>query len=278
MAIAPLSDPIVAAVADLFHADRWQPSHDDLMSQFRRVGLAAADPRTTVSMIGKRKRVRGVLLHALDHNRPAGERLVPNLVGLVKGAGGFRPESEFYVGDETFANARMAFRAEGFMLDSDGGLRPLVLDALDGHELDRALLAYVRRAQRGADDAALLTGTSKDLLEATARRVIAKGGGSYQGFDFPGTLYHAFYAAGLEPPAPRLVDAINREMDPDPRKGFVQSLYILGCAVNRLRNDQGSGHGRPFPATVTDPEARAAVEAMGLISELLLNPQGTSST
>ncbi len=58
MAVAPLSDPIVAAVADLFHADRWQPSHDDLTIQFKRAGLSPADPRNAYSMTGKRKRVR----------------------------------------------------------------------------------------------------------------------------------------------------------------------------------------------------------------------------
>ena len=59
MATAPLSDPVVAAVADLFHADRWQPSHDDLTIQFKRAGLSVGDPRNTYAMTGKRKRVRG---------------------------------------------------------------------------------------------------------------------------------------------------------------------------------------------------------------------------
>jgi hypothetical protein len=72
MASAPLSDPIVTAVADLFHQDRWQPSHDDLSIQFKRAGLSHADPRREIAMMGKRKRVRGILLYALDRDRAAG--------------------------------------------------------------------------------------------------------------------------------------------------------------------------------------------------------------
>lgn len=159
------------------------------------------------------------------------------------------------------------------MLDDNGDLRPLVLDALQGAELDRALLAYVRRAQHGATDAALVTGTGKDLLEATARRVIHNHRASYQGVDFPGTLYNAFCAAGLAAPSQAAMDAFGRELATEPRTRLSECLYLLGCTVNKLRNDQGTGHGRPFPATVSDREAKAAVEAMGLISEFLLSPE-----
>ena len=77
----------------------------------------------------------------------------------MKGVGGFRPTSDVYVGDETLENLRQAFRAEGWDVDDDGTLQPLVLDGLSGAEYDRALHAYVRRAQKGAADAALVLGT-----------------------------------------------------------------------------------------------------------------------
>lgn len=268
MAVAPLSDPIVAAVADLFHADRWQPSHDDLTIQFKRVGLSSGDPRNTYSMTGKRKRVRGVLLHALDHDEPAGEKLVANLVGLVKGAGGFRQASDFYVGEETFSNARDAFKAEGFELDPDGNLRPRLLENLNGDDLTGALFAYVRRARQGSTDAALVTGTGKDLLEATARHVLVGKGRDYAGLDFPGTLYQAFLAVGLTP-SPASVTATS-SLSSDAREKLVDALYVMGCAVNTLRNKEGAGHGHPFLTSVTEDESRAAVEVMGTISDFLL--------
>jgi hypothetical protein len=63
-----------------------------------------------------------------------------------------------------------AFKSEGFELTSEGGLGPLLLTGLSGSELTEALFAYVRRAQRGATDAALvpeLARTSSKLLQST---------------------------------------------------------------------------------------------------------------
>jgi hypothetical protein len=47
-------------------------------------------------------------------------------------------------------------------------------------------------------------------------------------------------------------------------------LYEAGCAVNALRNKTGTGHGRPFVPSVSDDEARAAVQLIGIVSRLLL--------
>ena len=132
------------------------------------------------------------------------------------------------------------------------------------------LRTYVRRVQRGASDAALVTGTGKDLLEATARHVLERSGKSYAGKDFPGTLFHAFDAVGLPTPTGGVIDAVNKQLSRDGIERVAQVLYLLGCAVNGLRNQQGTGHGRAFKATVTDADAKRAVEAMALISEMLL--------
>ena len=81
----------------------------------------------------------------------------------------------------------------------------------------------------------------------------------------------AFYLAGFETPSTAAIDGFFRSLDRDPRKRFLQALFLAGCAVNGLRNAQGTGHGRPFPATVTDAESKAAIQLMGLISDLLLD-------
>src|SRR5213078_4299160 len=41
----------------------------------------------------------------------------------------------------------------------------------------------------------------------------------------------------------------------------LESLFLLGVAVNRLRNSQGTGHGRPFPTLVAAHDGATAVEA-----------------
>lgn len=59
----------------------------------------------------------------------------------------------------------------------------------------------MRRAKRGAADAALVTGTGKDLLEATAAHILVKRYGSYsQNANFQGLLGQAFVAIGLATP------------------------------------------------------------------------------
>jgi hypothetical protein len=146
-----------------------------------------------------------------------------------------------------------------------------VLDNLSGKELTTALNAYVRRAKQGAADAALLTGIGKDLLEATAAHIIIEKFGSPPSItNFPTLLAQAFLALGLAVPDP---NKPARAKEPDQR-AMERAMYELACAVNRLRNQQGTGHGRPFAATVSDTEARAAVEAIGVISEFLLGKLG----
>ena len=57
----------------------------------------------------------------------------------------------------------------------------------------------------------------------------------------------------------------------EPAQGDVdRALYELGCSINRLRNKEGTGHGRPWVSSVTDDEARIAVEGMGLIADRLM--------
>ena len=136
-----------------------------------------------------------------------------------------------------------------------------------------ALEAYVRRAQRGSEDGALPVGTGRDLLEATASHVITEKYGHYsQQANFPTLLGQAFIAVGL---ATLQTPAQSSEA---PQRHVERSLYEAGCAVNALRNKTGTGHGRPFVPSVSDDEARAAVQLIGIVSGLLLramkrNPQ-----
>jgi hypothetical protein len=157
-----------------------------------------------------------------------------------------------------------AFKSEGFELTSEGGLGPLLLTGLSGSELTEALFAYVRRAQRGATDAALVAGTGKDLLEATAKHVLMEKHGNCPETTFPALLGMAYVAVGMTTPqeTPR--------KDELPQKALDRSLFDVACAINRLRNKQGTGHGRPWPASITEQEAREATELMGIISGRLL--------
>lgn len=257
----PLTDAVITAMARLVDDGqsevKRQPTHSELDHEFRRANVQAGDPNREGKPVGKAKRVRGALSWALENNRAAGEHLVYLLISMLRAKGGFRPLSENYVGEEAILDARRVFRDEGFDLSPDGSLTRLLLDNLTGPELTAALRNYIRRAQSG------VAGTGKDLVEVTAKHILVERFGDVGGTPhFPTLLGQAFVAVGLAhewkpgQPAHQRVEA---------------ATYELACAVNMLRNQEGTGHGRPFLPSVTPAQARTAIESMGVVAEQLLN-------
>jgi hypothetical protein len=264
---APINDSVIAALSRLVDDSQSptgsrHPTHSHIEEQIKRAGLSVADPSNGGKPVGKAKRVRAVLHWALENNVEAGEKFVFLMVNMVRGVGGFRTDSPNYVGLDAVKDLQETFRSEGFKLDESGELLPVVLESLAGKDLTNALKAYVRRAQKGVTDAALVTGTGKDLVEAVAGHVIFQKYGSYsQITNFPTLLGQAFAAIGL--------CAIPKN-NPSPQEQLDLAYYSLACAVNRLRNKQGTGHGHPFDSTISPAQARAAVQSMGLVAERLL--------
>lgn len=270
--LPPLSDAIIFAVSKLVDDAKVtpyrEPSHSDLKAQIDRAGLAAHDPNQNGESLGKRKRLRYVLAWALDNDLEKGGKLVRGVLGLIQGCRGFSPQSPNYVGGEYITTAIEAFGAEGFDLTPNGDLSPKILDSLSGLELSDALRSYVTRAKKGVEDAALLTGTGKDLLEATAGHVLMTVNGPYsKNANFPMLLGQAFTAIGMStPPDGKPGTPMNR---------LDRSLYEAACAINTLRNKEGTGHGRPWDSAVSKSEARTAVQTMGVIAERMLDILGT---
>lgn len=264
----PLNDAIAFALARLVgdaQSDRRYPSHSDIQFCITKWKLVAGDPNSQGQTVGKLKRVRAVLGWAIEHAHENGRGFVAQLLAMVRTHGGFRTDSPNFVGQDAIVSLREAMVSEGFVLTSNGEVRPAALDALEGAELTEALAGYVRRAQKGAEDAALVVGTGKDLLEAVAGHVLTEMcGHSPSQSSFPTLLGQAFVATDLKTPqhAP-----INGE---PPQHRLQRALYDAACAVNTLRNKQGTGHGRPWLPTVTDDEARHATQVMGVVGDLLL--------
>jgi len=262
----PLTDAIATSVSRLVadsQSERRDPSHSDLATVFQRSGTAAFDPTAPT---GKAKRVRAVLNACLVNDIEAGRDVVRLLISLIQGCGGFRPESSNYVGEEAVANAQMTLAAEGWELSSEGDLRPRSLEGLSGEQMTEALWVYVKRARAGSVDSALLVGTGKDLVEATAAHVLVQRFGAYsETSNFPTLLGQAFGALGLATPADPTVP------NEHSRARFERSLYEAGCAVNKMRNKEGTGHGRPFLPDLTDAEARAATQLLAVVSDLMLS-------
>jgi len=266
---APLSDSVIFAMARLVddaQSETREPSHSDLEFQINRARLTSGDPKTQGQLVGKAKRIRGTLNWALENNTSGGEALVESLLSFLRASGGFRPGSPNYVGAEAITNAIAAFCAEGFTLAQDGELQPQILENLAGADLSTALESYIRRAKRGAEDAALLSGTSKDLLEATAAHILVERNGNYpQGANFEGLLGMAFVAIDLATPQHPI------QPGEPPQRKAERAMFSLACGVNAMRNKLGTGHGRPWLTSITDTEARAAIQFMGTIAEWLLH-------
>lgn len=257
--LPPIDLAIVIATAELFND--WEksrtPSHSDVTDQLERSGLLHADIKA-----GKKKRVRHALSWALDNDEMGGRKAIRNMLDLARGSGGFLDQSPNYVGAENVKALQAALLAEGCVIADDGTLVLELLDGFGGVRAHAVLSTYVRRAARGYDDAALVLGTGKDLLEATAAHVIVEVYGSYsESANFPTVLGQAFEAAGMA--------ATEREATTPVRK-LEAALYETGCKVNTLRNKEGSGHGRPWLPNVTDVEARAALRTMATIADLML--------
>lgn len=265
---APVTDAIIVVVASLVddaQSGTREPSHSDIEFQINRVGCSAGDPKNQGQTVGKAKRVRATLYWGAENAPDKAEELVAAFIALVRGKGGFRKASPNYVGDEAIADAKDAFLCEGYVLTGEGELYPSTLDNLVGVGMTTALEAYVRRAQRGSEDGALLVGTGKDLLEATAAHVISEKYGQYpQQANFPTLLGQAFTTLGLSTPQSPM------QVGESPQRRVERALYEAGCAVNALRNKTGTGHGRPFLPTLSDDEARASVQIIGIVAGLLL--------
>lgn len=243
-----------------------EPSHSDLGDAIARASLSDGAPRAHGRSVGKAKRMRDTLRWALDNAPNRGEELVASLVALVRGLGGFRPSSPNYVGEHHIQSVRDALKAEGYVLTDDGELGPVFLASLSGVKVTESLNSYVQRAKRGSTDAALLVGTGKDLLEATAAHVLTERFNSYSMHsNFPTLLGQAFLALDLSTPANP------PQKGEQPERRFQRALYELGCSLNGLRNKDGTGHGRPWVASVTPVRARMSVEATGLVAGYLLD-------
>ena len=265
----PINDLIVASVSKMVDDSQIdgyrEPSHSDLEFYIGRFGLADADPKAQGQTVGKAKRVRAVLSWAIDNDPTAGGKLLEALIAKIRASGGFRDTSDNYVGSESIQQAIDAFESEGFVLSMDGSLQAKNLESLRGRDATEALLGYARRAQKGSEDAALVSGTGKDLLEATAAHVLTTKYGSYpQQANFPALLGQAFVALGLATPedAPSSTEPPERVME--------RGMYQSAVGVNRLRNKEGTGHGRPWVPGLGKAETEAAIELAGTITIYML--------
>ena len=265
----PIDDSIAYAIAKLVDdsmSERRDPSHSELEFAIKQAKLIEYDPnKPGVSPVGKMKRIRLVLVSSIEKHTDRAERLAYSLITLVRSDGGFREDSPNYVGKDVVNNLIDVLKPKGIVLGLDGSISPVILDGLSIEDTSAALETYVSRAKKGAEDAALVVGTSKDLLEAVAAHVLLCKTGSYPTTaNFQTLLGQAFIYLEMATSQAKKIDGEH------PRKEVERNLFNIACSINRLRNKQGTGHGRPWLPDLSPFEAIQSIQMMGIIADKML--------
>jgi hypothetical protein len=264
-----VNSEIASALARFFEEGKG-PSHDELDRVFLKSNLSRFDPAPDAASrsVGKMKRVRGGLLDGSQADPAATLLFVKDLIAMLKARGCFIQGNDQYAGEPAIRAAQSAMRAVGWRLDASGDFYPASIAGLEGRDLSEALKQYVRRIQRASDDDALTIGSAKELLEAAARHVTVETTGSFdRRADFPTTLFRASTMAGTGVPTSRMID----DLDADAFRAVEQGLALTALAINRLRNLEGTGHGRPTPTRATRRQGIIAAQAAAAICYVLLS-------
>lgn len=263
-----MSTEVTTALSRFFSDPKNGPSHHEIDGIFRRAGVSEFDPAPREPRaVGKMKRIRDGLPPAFRSDPNGATNFVKDLIASLKATDCFNPSSDHYAGAATIRAAQTAMEAIGFNLDPTGKLYPQLLAGLEGAELSDALQAYVRRIQRGTDDAALTIGSAKDLVEAVARHKIVEVTGGYDGREgFPATVFRVCTAAGVAVPTGRMIN----DLDQDPFRALEQALVLASLAINKLRHAEGTGHGRPHVVKANRYQGMVAAQAAAVVSLVLL--------
>lgn len=175
--------------------------------------------------------------------------------------------------DKIVTRLQRLFVADGYTLDNEGRImprssapQPNLADLRDGRTI-REHLDRISNAL-ATEDAALAIGSAKELIESTAKVVLAETGTRYEdGYDLPKLATLAEEALGIHPQ--------NTAPGPDGSKTVRKTLgaaHTIAQSVAELRNNYGTGHGRSTtPAGLGTRHARLAVNAAQLWCQFLLD-------
>lgn len=156
-------------------------------------------------------------------------------------------------------------RERGWALDDEGRLEPLGEIHLEVGDR-QALNDQLNRLRRNTEDAALLLGTAKELLESVGKFVLEEGHRlPNRRLDFPEIMTLSMEQLGV---LLAQVDA-STEGGKQVRKVY-QAVRTVIDAVNELRNAHGTGHGRTLPTGVSVEAARFMIRQATMVAEMLL--------
>lgn len=263
----PINDAVVGAFAAFVHGGKG-PTHSALSRVFVACGCSDVDPFDEQTRTpNKEQRVLRVGLEA-NRRAGAGKKFTEGMLEQLRLAHVFSGTAG--VPNNDFSKAVEALRSElnaiGWRLSEDGRLESQgEIDFATGGRA--ALDEQVERLRRNSEDPAALIGTSKDLVEAVCKYVLEEVGRLPSGkhsldallaLTFEALEIRASVASGASP-------------------GSVSLRSIYGSAekilkeVGKLRNAQGTGHGRTRVTDIPVEAARFVVGQVVLVCGLILS-------
>lgn len=257
----PVNGEVVAALC-AFVKGGAGPSHSSLTSAFLAAGLTDLTPYVPGSLQNANKVDRITEAgRAVWRQTSGGRRLVEELLSLYR-VNGIFADPHF---DMEKSALRSALRQQGWALSEEGRLEALGEIHLEVGDR-QALNDQLNRLRRNTEDAALLLGTAKELLESVGKFVLEEGNRlPDRRMDFPEVMVESMKQLGVMPVQ---VDS-STEGGKQIRKVY-QAVRTIIEAINELRNDYGTGHGRTLPTGVSVEAARFMIRQATLVAELLL--------
>lgn len=259
-ATVPLTNDVSAALARFFFAGAG-PSHSTISRVLTGTGYGD-DYVYDASGQGPNKEFR--VLHALNEaqRRPARARkLVEELLSSLRTAGLLGVDAS----GEDVDRLKRALHSAGWYLTEDGHVQPFGNVDLDTGGRP-ALEEQVERLRRASSDPALLIGTAKDLLESVSKFVLDELGMPVNDKMDHNHLWHlARDRLGV---LPQQVDA--DLPGAEAIRAIHQSTWNIADQVNKLRNLQGTGHGRTLPTGVSEDLAMLVVREAATVADYML--------
>ena len=251
---------LARSVAD-FWAGGAGPTHNEVTDVLDTFGANIADGP-------KRERVSAAV-KAVDREDVI--PLVEELIELLRRDGAFDRTNPYAADEAKGEQLAESLRPHGITLLEDGRTETDLGVFVDASTLpDEAVVReHVRRLRLalGEGDSALLLGSSKELLESTAKIVLDRVGEAPPA-QYPALVTRALQVLMLHPKsAPE-----QREDVMEPVRKILGGVVQVAMEINELRGERGTGHGRAeAPVSLTSRHGRLAAGAAVLVATLMFD-------
>lgn len=237
------------------------PTHGELNDLFDIYGIQTDSG-------SKRDRVSEAVKSVGDQDLTA---FVTDLVDLLRESRQFDASNEWGADEATIRRLAETLVPYGVTLLDDGRLSTdhgLTVESVTLPDIP-AVRDHIQRIRLalGDGDSALLLGSSKELLESTAKIVLERVH-EEPPTKFPGLITRALETLMLHPKS----ELNQREDLLEPVRKILGGVLQIAIEVNELRNERGTGHGRlQAPVTLGDRHSRLAAGAAILVATLMLD-------